>query len=162
MPEYAFLTGGASGLGAATARMLAKHDIKVFIADRDATNGKKVADEIGGLFGECDLADWKSQVKVFTQAVSAFGRIDYVYGIGGIGERRWLPNNVATTSGHEFEMPDLTTLEIDLIGVLYTASLAIQQGRRQEPGANGWRCKSECSHHVPFLQTRPSIKTSKI
>lgn len=142
MPEYAYLTGGASGLGLATARMLAKRGVKVFIADRDEENGKKIAEEIGGQFAKVDLADWKSQVKAFTQCVSAFPRIDYVYGIGGIGERRWLPNN-ATSDNHDFEMPDLSVLDIDLYGVLYTTSLAVQQARRQEVGPNGFRCKSE-------------------
>lgn len=143
MVEYAYLTGGASGLGAATARMLAKRGIKVFISDRDEENGKKVAEEIGGQFAKVDLADWKSQVKAFTQAVSAFGRLDYVYGIGGVGERRWLPNNATSASGTDFEMPDLTVLDIDLTGVLYTTALGVQQGRRQDVGANGFRCKSK-------------------
>lgn len=143
MVEYAYLTGGAAGLGAATARMLAKRGIKVFISDRDEENGKKVAEEIGGQFAKVDLADWKSQVKAFTQAVAAFGRLDYVYGIGGIGERRWLPNNSASSGPMDFEMPDLTVLDIDLTGVLYTTSLAVQQARRQDIGANGFRCKSE-------------------
>jgi len=143
MPEFAYVTGGASGLGAATARMLAKREIKVFIADRDEVNGQKVAQEIGGHFGKVDLADWKSQVKAFTQALSAFGRLDYVYGIGGVTESRWLPNNATSTSGHEFEMPDLSVLDINLTGVLYTSALAIQQARRQDVGPNGFRCKSE-------------------
>lgn len=149
MVEYAYLTGGASGLGAATARMLSKHGIKVFISDRDEVNGQKLAAEIGGQFAKVDLADWKSQVKAFTQAVAAFGRIDYVYGIGGIGERRWLPvsGNTGSAQGMDFEMPDLTVLDVDLTGVLYTVSLAVQQGRRQEVGGNGFRCKSKSSFH---------------
>lgn len=148
MPEYAYVTGGASGLGAATARMLAKKGIKVFIADRDEENGRKVADEIGGQFAKVDLADWNSQVKAFTQAVSAFNRIDHVFGIGGIGERRWLPNNSTSTSGHEFEKPDLSVLDIDLTGVMYTTALAVQQARRQDVGPNGFRCKSECAYRT--------------
>lgn len=143
--EYAYLTGGASGLGAATARMLGKRGIKVFIADRDAAGAEKIAKEIGGLFAVVDVADFKSQVKAFTQAVSQFPRIDYVYAIAGIGERRWLPQNSTTTSGHEFEMPDLSVLDINLNGVLYTASLAIQQSRRQEVGQHGFKGKSEYS-----------------
>lgn len=145
MVEYAYITGGASGLGAATARMLSKRGIKVFISDRDEVNGQKIASELGGQFAKVDLADWKSQVKAFTQAVAAFGRLDYVYGIGGIGERRWLPvsGNTGSAQGLDFEMPDLTVLDIDLTGVLYTVSLAVQQGRRQEVGGNGFRCKSK-------------------
>lgn len=143
MPETAYITGGASGLGAAVARMLSKKGIQIFISDRDETNGQKIADELGGQFAKVDLADWNSQVKAFTQAVTALhGRIDYVYGIGGIGERRWLPKEVKNS--HEFEMPDLSVLDIDLTGVLYTTALAVQQGRRQEVGGHGWRVKSEC------------------
>lgn len=143
MVEYAYLTGGAAGLGAATARMLAKRGIQVFISDRDEGRGRKVAEEIGGHFAKVDLADWKSQVDAFTQAVSAFGRLDYVYGIGGVGERRFLPKPTSSTAESQFDMPDLTVMDIDLTGVLYTVSLAVQQGRRQEPGPSGFRCKSE-------------------
>ena len=119
--------------------MLSKRGIKVFIADRDEEKGQKVAQEIGGQFTKVDAADWNSQAKAFTQAVSAFGRLDYVYGIAGVGERRWLPQNTANSG--QFERPDLTVLEIDLIGVLYTSALAIQQGRRQDPGSNGYKMK---------------------
>src|ERR1700742_2640782 len=89
---------------------------------------------------EVDTANWNSQAKAFSQAVADFGRIDYVYPIAGIGERVWTPNN---PSANEFEMPDLTVLDIDLNGVLYTISLAIQQFRKQEPGKGGFRGKSE-------------------
>lgn len=150
--EYAYVTGGASGLGAATARMLAKRGIKVFLADRDAAGVEKVAKEIDGSFAVVDTADFESQVKAFTQAVLQFPRIDYVYAIAGVGERRWLPQTSTTTTttekGHEFEMPDLTVLDIDLYGVLYTVSLAIQQFRRQEKGKYGFRGKSKSVHSL--------------
>jgi len=132
--------------------MLAKKGMKVFIADRDEEGGQKIAQEIGGQFGKVDLADWDSQVKAFTQALSAFGRLDYVYGIGGIGERRWLPNNSTSTSGYEFEKPDLTVLDVDLNGVLYTSALAIQQARRQDVGQNGFRCKSEYIWYQSYIR----------
>lgn len=148
--ETAYITGGASGLGLATAHMLAKnHNIKVFIADRDGAAAERAANEIGGLWGVVDTAEWGSQVKCFTQAVSKLGgRIDYVYPIAGVGERRWLPANTGSgttgpATGLEFEMPDLSVLDIDLNGVLLTAGLAIQQFRRQDVGPNGFRGKSK-------------------
>ena len=49
----AVVTGGASGLGEATARALAAKGAKVAIFDRDADKGEKVAAEIGGVF--CDV-----------------------------------------------------------------------------------------------------------
>ena len=45
--KVALVTGGASGIGAASARMLAAQGAQVMIADRDTANGKAVAAEIG-------------------------------------------------------------------------------------------------------------------
>lgn len=87
-----------------------------------------------------DAASWDSQAKAFGQAVADFGRIDYVYPIAGIGERVSIANKHSSTG---FEMPDLTVLDVDLTGVLYTISLAVQQFRRQEPGKNGVRGQSK-------------------
>ena len=89
---------------------------------------------------QVNTTDWNSQAKVFGQAVADFGRIDYVYPIAGIGERVSIPNDPTATG---FQMPDLSVLDVDLRGVLFTVSLAIQQFRRQEPGKNGLRGQSE-------------------
>ena len=49
------VTGGASGLGAATARMAAANGAKVVIADLQADTGEALAKEIGGKFAKCDV-----------------------------------------------------------------------------------------------------------
>lgn len=87
-----------------------------------------------------NAADWDSQLAAFKQALQQFGKIDYVYGIAGVGERTWIPND---PNGVDFAKPDLKTLDVDLNGVLYTSALAIQQMRRQEPDERGIRGKSE-------------------
>lgn len=87
-----------------------------------------------------DAADWDSQLAAFQKALAEFGRIDYVFAIAGIGERKWIPNNPETL---DFAKPDLSVLDIDLTGVLYTAALAIQQMRRQQPDETGYRGKSK-------------------
>ena len=51
----AVVTGGASGLGEATARALAAKGAKVAVFDRDRERGKTVAAEIGGIFCEVDV-----------------------------------------------------------------------------------------------------------
>lgn len=89
---------------------------------------------------QMDAIDWNSQAKVFGQAVADYRRIDYVYPIAGIGERQWMPNDPSASG---FVQPDLTVLDIDVTGVLYTVSLAVQQFRKQEPDKNGFRGKSE-------------------
>lgn len=92
---------------------------------------------------ECNAGDWNSQLAAFKAAIQAFGRIDYVYPIAGIGEKRFLPND---PSSQEFVKPMLSVIDVDLTGVIYTVSLAVQQMRRQERDANGWRGKGEtCS-----------------
>ncbi|SCY18957.1 SDR family NAD(P)-dependent oxidoreductase [Microvirga guangxiensis] len=53
----AIVTGGASGLGEATARMLAGQGVKVAIFDMNAERGEAVAREIGGLFAQVDVTD---------------------------------------------------------------------------------------------------------
>ena len=53
----AVVSGGASGLGEATARVLAAAGATVVIADLNENRGKQVADDIGGLFARTDVAD---------------------------------------------------------------------------------------------------------
>jgi len=53
----AIVSGGASGLGEATSRMLAAAGSRVFVADLSEQRGKAVADEIGGQFVRTDVAD---------------------------------------------------------------------------------------------------------
>ena len=97
------------------------------------------------LFPPSSGSDWQ---KVFSQVVHDFGRIDYVYPIAGIGERRWLPHDPNATG---FELPDLSVLDVDLKGLFYTVGLAIQQFRKQEP-KNGFRGKSEHEYIVEDIR----------
>lgn len=158
--EFAYVTGGASGIGKAVAQMLVKHNIKVFIADRDLEGAEKLVAELnasGQQMARCahvDVVSWNSQAKAFSQAVADFGRIDYVYPIAGVGERPWIPHDAGATG---YEMPDLTTLDIDLTGVLYTAGLAIQQFRRQQPGKNGFRGKIGCVASICGFYCVPTL-----
>ena len=88
---------------------------------------------------QINVADWDSQVAAFEKAIKEYGRIDYVFPIAGIGERKAIKND-PTAIG--FEKPDLAVVDVDLTGVLYTAFMAIQQMRRQEKDDQGSRGKS--------------------
>ena len=64
------VTGGASGLGEGTARMLAANGGKVVIADMQAEKGEAVAKELGGAFVKCDVSNEADSQAVVAQAVS--------------------------------------------------------------------------------------------
>ena len=66
----AVVTGGASGLGEATARELAAKGAKVAIFDRDTAKGEKVAADIGGIFCEVDVTSDDSVAAAFAKAKS--------------------------------------------------------------------------------------------
>jgi NAD(P)-dependent dehydrogenase (short-subunit alcohol dehydrogenase family) len=97
-----------------------------------------------------NVADWEQQVKAFEAAISEFGRIDYVYPVAGVGERPWTPHHSDPKSG--FVKPDLSVVDVDMRGVLYTCSLALQQFRRQEPDKNGFRGKSNARDLAPLSE----------
>ena len=69
----AIVTGGASGLGAATARALAAAGAKVVIFDVNEAEGQTVAGEIGGLFVPCNVADAESAERAVAAAKAAHG-----------------------------------------------------------------------------------------
>ena len=70
----AVVTGGASGLGAATARALAAKGVKVAIFDLQAEKGEAMAKEIGGVFCECNVTDDASVDAAFEKARAAHGQ----------------------------------------------------------------------------------------
>jgi rhamnulose-1-phosphate aldolase/alcohol dehydrogenase len=83
--QVAVITGGASGIGAATARAMAKEGAEVAILDRDLDAAKAAAKKIGGeaLAVECDVTDPKSVRAAFDAVVSAFGGVDIVVSNAG-------------------------------------------------------------------------------
>ncbi|MBZ6075662.1 SDR family NAD(P)-dependent oxidoreductase [Microvirga puerhi] len=80
----AIVTGGASGLGGATARMLAADGVKVAILDRDVERGEKHAREIGGLFCEADVTDEASIDAALAKARAAHGTERILVNCAGI------------------------------------------------------------------------------
>ena len=71
--QAAIVTGGASGLGAATARKLAGQGAKVAVCDLNAKLAESVAAEIGGVAVVCDVSDAASAEAAIAQAAKAHG-----------------------------------------------------------------------------------------
>lgn len=81
----AIVTGGASGLGEATARMLAAEGVKVALFDLNAERGEAVAKDIGGLFCKCDVADEASIDAAIASARQKHGVERVLVNCAGIG-----------------------------------------------------------------------------
>ncbi len=80
----AVVTGGASGLGEATARALAARGAKVAVFDRDADKGEKVAAEIGGIFCEVDVMNDEKVAAAFEKARAAHGQERILVNCAGV------------------------------------------------------------------------------
>ncbi|MFO7856178.1 MAG: SDR family oxidoreductase [Paracoccaceae bacterium] len=71
----AAVTGGASGIGEACARRLAKEGLKVAVIDRDAEGAERVAGEIGGLACPCDVSDFDALHAVAARVEAELGPV---------------------------------------------------------------------------------------
>ncbi|WP_299472035.1 SDR family NAD(P)-dependent oxidoreductase [uncultured Roseibium sp.] len=80
----AVVTGGASGLGAATARMLAGQGVKVAVFDRNSEQGQETAFEIGGVFVEVDVTNQPSVEAGFEEARKSHGQERILVNCAGI------------------------------------------------------------------------------
>ncbi|MEL7303431.1 MAG: SDR family NAD(P)-dependent oxidoreductase [Pseudomonadota bacterium] len=80
----AIVTGGASGLGAGTARMLATHGVKVAVFDVNEEAGTQVASEIGGTFHTCDVTDDDSIASAIDAAREKHGQERLLINCAGV------------------------------------------------------------------------------
>ena len=82
--RVAVVTGGASGIGLATARRFAEEGARVVIADLDETTGKAVAEEVGGLFVRADVTSEEDVRAMYAFAKEAYGSVDIAFNNAGI------------------------------------------------------------------------------
>jgi len=81
----AVITGGASGLGEASARLLASHGVKVALFDVNETLGEALADELGGVFCKVDVTSSEQVDAAFAKARAAHGQERILVNCAGIG-----------------------------------------------------------------------------
>jgi len=78
------ITGGASGIGLATAHRFAAEGARVVIADLDETAGRAAAEAVGGLFVATDVTDSDQVEALFAAAHDAYGAVDVAFNNAGI------------------------------------------------------------------------------
>jgi len=131
----AIITGGASGLGEATARHFAAQGAKVTILDRDAERGAKVAEEIGGYFAQTDVTDETSVQAGVDLAVEKMGTITATVNCAGIA---YGIKTVSRDGPHPLDSFQ-RTLDINLVGSFNVARLAAVVMAKNEPEPDGAR-----------------------
>lgn len=117
----AVVTGGASGLGRATARMLAGHGVRVAIFDMNPEAGEAAAGEIGGLFCRVDVADEASVDAGLARAREAHGQERVLVNCAGIAPGKRTVSRKRDTG--EIMPHDLATfrrtVEVNLVGTFH-------------------------------------------
>ena len=103
----AVVTGGASGLGEATARAFAARGARVALFDLNVERGETVAKEIGGVFCEVDVSDEKSIEAGFAKAREAHGQERILVNCAGIG-------TIGKLTRRDRETGDISHLPFDL------------------------------------------------
>ena len=131
----ALVTGGASGLGEATAREFAKAGAKVALLDVQAEKGEKVAREIGGIFVQCDVTSDQSATEAVAKAKQAQGAARILVNCAGtaIGVK-------TTSKGKPHPLDQFArVIQINLIGTFNLIRLAATDMVELEPLADGER-----------------------
>src|SRR4051812_50208209 len=82
--KVAVITGGASGIGLATAKRFAAEGAKVVIGDVDPTSGQAAAELVDGLFVQVDVTDKEKVDALFDTAASTYGSVVIAFNNAGI------------------------------------------------------------------------------
>lgn len=128
------VTGGASGLGEGTARMLAAAGGKVVIADMQAEKGQAVAQAIGGVFVRCDVTSEADGQAVIAQA-TALGKLMGLVNCAGVAPAEKIVGKNGAHSLANFSK----TISINLIGSFNMMRLAAEAMGKNEPESTGER-----------------------
>ncbi len=131
----AIVTGGGSGLGGATARMLAGAGAKVAIFDVNQQAAAEVAADIKGLAVPCDVADSASMEAAFAKATAAHGPARILINCAGIGTAKRIVGKEGPMPLADYER----IIRVNLIGTFNAMRLAAAAMSTLDPLADGER-----------------------
>lgn len=131
----AVITGGASGLGEATARHFVERGAQVTLLDRDVERGTEIAADLGATFVDTDVTDEGSVRRAIDAAMSAMGRITCAVNCAGIATGSKVLGKDGPHDLAEFQR----TIDINLVGSFNVARLAAAEISKNTPSADGLR-----------------------
>ena len=131
----AVITGGASGLGEATARHFAANGAQVTLLDRDAERGAAVAAEIGGHFAQTDVTSEESVAAAMALASEKMGKINACVNCAGIALGI---KTVGRDGAHPLDAYQ-RTIDINLVGTFNVARLAAVEIAKCDAAEDGGR-----------------------
>jgi len=128
------VTGGASGLGEGTARMLAQEGGRVVIADLQAERGQALADELGGAFVRCDVSSEADGQAAVARALQ-LGTLAGLVNCAGVAPAA---KTVGKDGAHPLELY-VRTITVNLVGSFNMIRLAAEAMCRNAPEPTGER-----------------------
>lgn len=127
--KKAVVIGGASGMGRATAELLAKRGADVAILDREGSDGKSVAEAIGAAFYPVDVTDFAGTEEILQTAVDRLGGLHVIVTTAGGG----IAKRTLTKSGpHDLES-FRSVVDLNLIATFNISRLAAAHMANNEP-----------------------------
>ena len=134
----AVVTGGASGLGEATARELSARGVKVVLADLNDERGTALAKEIGGAYVHCDVTNTEQVIEAI-EAAKAMAPLWSAVNCAGIGwATRTVGKDGAYSSAHDLDLYR-KVIEINLIGTFNVCRLAATAMSANTPDVDSMR-----------------------
>lgn len=127
--QSAIITGGASGMGAATARLLASHGTKVALLDINVEQAEKLADELNGIALKCDVTDADSVQSAIKNAQQKNGVARICVNCAGIVHSRRMINREGPMPLEEFQR----VININVVGTYNVMRLAAAEMIPLEP-----------------------------
>jgi len=142
--QAAIVTGGASGLGAATARMLAAAGARVAIFDVNTKAAAEVAIDVNGISVACDVADSAATEAALAKAAADHGPARILINCAGIGPAKRIVGRDGPMPLDEFER----VIRINLVGTFNVLRLAAPPMAALTPLAEGERGIMVCTASV--------------
>ncbi|KAK3326926.1 hypothetical protein B0T19DRAFT_420396 [Cercophora scortea] len=127
------LTGCSTGIGRATAYLAHKHGANLILGDWAEKEGQSLESELKErvLFRKTDVSSWSDLLALFEAGWERFGALDVVLANAGINEVGNMLEGKYNAETGKLEAPVLQTLNVNLVGVLYTTKLAVHYFAKQ-------------------------------